>query len=359
MHAISEYTVDALSRQCMELDCKPSHAAIMLRRYYQSAGAVDWESIRLPKGLKKWLASEAVPFSTTVARRQVAEDGTTKLLLQLGDGRKVETVLMTDHRQDRVAGCLSSQVGCAMGCDFCATAQGGLERNLTSGEIVEQYLRLRSEAALLGRSLRTVVFMGMGEPMHNLPAVLAAVRRIGGEGLGALGWRQITVSTVGIVPGIDALASEGLRINLALSLHAPDDATRARLLPPGRRYKVEDILSAADRYQAATTQPVIIQYCLLDGVNDSADQAEQLAGLMQGRRMHVNLLHYNSTGPGMSGTLYQPSTRERADHFIGILRARGVISHFRRPRGRDIAAACGQLRAADAASAKHADTQAE
>lgn len=351
MYALSEYTEESLALRCAELGCKPSHAARILRRYYRDSGSSGWEDLRLPGRLRGWLETEASHFSSNVARRQVAGDGTTKLLLRLSDGRTVETVLMTDHRLDRVAGCLSSQVGCAMGCDFCATAQGGLERNLSSGEMVEQFLRLRAEAALLGRTLRTVVFMGMGEPMHNLPAVIEAVRRIGDERLGSLGWRQITVSTVGIVPGIDTLASLGLRINLAVSLHAPDDATRARLLPPGRRYKVEDILAAADRFQAATTQPVIIQYCLLDGVNDAPEQADRLAGLMHGRRMHVNLLHYNASGPGLSGTQYRPASRERADAFIALLRTRGVIAHFRRPRGQDIAAACGQLRAAEAGGA--------
>ena len=345
VYALSEYDVATLAARCVELGCKPSHAGRLLRHYYQRAGAVDWPALKLPAALRAQGEHAWVPFGTEVVRRQIAEDGTTKLLLRLSDGRTVETVLMTDHRADRVAGCLSSQVGCAMGCDFCATAQGGWERNLTAGEIVEQFLRLRAEAMLLGRSLRTLVFMGMGEPMHNLPAVLAAIRRIGGADLGAVGWRQITVSTVGIVPGIDTLAAQGLRVNLAISLHAPDDATRAQILPPGKRYGVAEILAAADRYQAATTQPVIIQYCLLAGVNDDLAQAEELAALMQGRRMHVNLLHYNASGPGLSGRHYQPPTQERAEAFIAVLRARRVITHFRRPRGRDIAAACGQLRA--------------
>jgi 23S rRNA (adenine2503-C2)-methyltransferase len=179
-----------------------------------------------------------VAFSSetaTLARRQVSEDGTTKLLLRLADGRTVESVLMPDFHPDRAAGCVSSQVGCAMGCDFCATTQTGFERNLTAGEIVEQFLQLRREARAAGRTLRTIVFMGMGEPMLNLRHVLAAVRRIADPGLGGLGWRQITISTVGIVPGIDELCAAKLGVQLAISLHAPDDATRADLLPMGRR----------------------------------------------------------------------------------------------------------------------------
>ena len=170
-------------------------------------------------------------LGSAIAMRQVADDGTIKLLLKLADGKTVESVVMPAYQEDRVAGCVSSQVGCAMACDFCATTQSGFERNLSAGEMVEQFLHLRREAKAAGRRLQTVVFMGMGEPMLNLENVLEAARRMAGEGLGALGWRQITVSTVGIVPGIDALAAADLNINLAVSLHAPDDATRAQTDP--------------------------------------------------------------------------------------------------------------------------------
>jgi 23S rRNA (adenine2503-C2)-methyltransferase len=283
-------------------------------------------------------------MESSVAARQAAADGTIKLLLKLGDGKTVESVVMPAHRGDRVAGCVSSQVGCAMACDFCATTQTGFDRNLSAGEMVEQFLHLRREAAAAGRRLQTVVFMGMGEPMLNLENVLEAARRMAGEAMGALGWRQITVSTVGIVPGIDAMAAADLNINLAVSLHAPDDATRAELIPSGRRFGVEEIMAAADRYQAKQGRPVSIQYCLLRGVNDSPEQARQLAGLLSGRRMHVNLLHFNPTGASLTGRTYEPSPVEAADAFIGALRASGVVAHFRRSRGREIDAACGQLR---------------
>jgi len=239
---------------------------------------------------------------------------------------------------------VSSQVGCAMACDFCATTQSGLERNLSAGEMVEQFLHLRREAQAAGRRLQTVVFMGMGEPMLNLDNVLEAIRRMASGDMGALGWRQITVSTVGIVPGIDAMAAADLNISLAVSLHAPDDATRAKLIPSGRRFGVEEILAAADRFQAKRGRPVSIQYCLLGGVNDSVEQARQLATLLAGRRMHVNLLNYNPTGVSLTGRTFEPSSAAAADAFIGELRGRRVVAHFRRSRGRDIDAACGQLR---------------
>jgi 23S rRNA (adenine2503-C2)-methyltransferase len=301
---------------------------------------------KFPLELTSLLADELRRRSDSVAVRKVADDGTAKLLLRLADGRSVETVLMPGDREDRAAGCVSSQVGCAMGCDFCATTKGGFERNLTSGEIVGQFMSLRDEAHRLGRKLQTVVFMGMGEPMLNLDNVCAAIERMALNEMGGLGFRQVTVSTVGIVSGIDALAASGLNVNLAVSLHAPDDATRARLLPTGKRYGVQDILSAADRYQEATDRPVSIQYCLLSGVNDSAAQADALAALLVGRRMHVNLLNYNSTGVSLRGETYQRSSEASTDAFLARLRALGVVTHLRRSRGPDIDAACGQLREA-------------
>lgn len=357
--SLASFSLLALAARLAEWGCKPSHAARLLRSFYAGNGSIDFEALRLPAGLRERLTAELPPPAAELACRQVAADGTTKLLLRLGDGRTVESVLMPDHRGERVAGCLSSQVGCAMGCDFCATTKTGFERHLTAAEMVEQFLALRREAAALGRRLQTVVFMGMGEPLLNLDHVLAAVERLADNRLGALGWRQITVSTVGIVPGIDALAATGWNIHLAVSLHAPDDATRQRLLPMGRRYAIADILAAADRFQARRGRPVIIQYCLLRGVNDSPAQADLLADLLSARRMHVNLLHYNATGTGLRGAVYEPTPEDEAERFAARLRERGVVAHFRRSRGPEIDAACGQLRRrfaaaeAEAAAATH------
>ena len=347
--ALSDFSLAALEEQFAAWGAKPSHAARVLRQFHAHGGGEIGEldlagRPALPAGLLARLRGELAPGAATLAVRQVAADGTTKLLLQLGDGRTVESVLMPDFRADRAAGCLSSQVGCAMGCDFCATTQTGFERNLTAGEIVEQFLALRREARGAGRRLQTVVFMGMGEPMLNLDAVIEAVRRIADNRLGALGWRQVTVSTVGIVPGIDALAAAGLNVNLAVSLHAPDDATRAALLPMGKRFAIADILAAADRFQAKRGRPVTIQYCLLKGVNDSAEHAHTLASILGARRMHVNLLRYNPTGLSLRGLSYEPTADETAEAFVAELRTRGVVAHFRRSRGPDIDAACGQLR---------------
>ena len=342
--ALADFDPATLAQQFAAWGYKPSHAARVLRAFYAGGDIVTSTAHGLPQGLVERLRAELAPSAATLAVRQVARDGTTKLLLRLGDGRTVESVLMPDFRADRAAGCLSSQVGCAMGCDFCATTKTGFERNLTAGEIVEQFLALRREARAVGRKLQTIVFMGMGEPLLNLDAVLAAVRRLADNSLGALGWRQITVSTVGIVPGIDALTATGLNIHLAVSLHAPDDATRARLLPMGKRFPIADILAAADRFQASRGRPVTIQYCLLAGVNDSLEHARLLAELLGSRRMHINLLRYNPTGLSLRGVTYEPSSDETAEAFAEVLRARKLVAHFRRSRGKEIDAACGQLR---------------
>lgn len=320
------------------------HAPRLLRRIYETGQSSLPDKSRMPLGLREQVAESFPTEAASLALRQVSEDGTTKLLLRLHDGRTVESVLMPDYHPDRASGCVSSQVGCAMGCDFCATTQTGFERNLATGEIVEQFIRLRREARAGGRSLRTLVFMGMGEPMLNLSNVLAAVERIADPALGAFGWRQITISTVGIVPGIDDLREANSGVHLAISLHAPDDATRADLLPAGRRFDVAEVLAAADRYQASSGRITTIQYCLLDGVNDSISQARDLARLLAGRRMHVNLLRYNPTGLSLRGRSYSPSPPEQTEAFLAELRSQGAVAHLRRPRGPDIDAACGQLR---------------
>ncbi len=342
--ALASFSPSDLSAWLGERGYKGSHAARLLREFYAGGGEVDLERLRLPQGLLDRLGAELPARATSLASRQVAADGTTKLLLRLGDGRTVESVMMPDFRGERVAGCLSSQVGCAMGCDFCATTKTGFERNLSAAEMVEQFLALQREAGAIGRKLQTIVFMGMGEPMLNLDNVLTAIERLADNRLGALGWRQITVSTVGIVPGIDALTATGLNLHLAVSLHAPDDATRAQLLPMGRRFAIADILAAADRFQARRGRPATIQYCLLEGVNDSPAQAHELAAVLGSRRMHVNLLHYNPTGPSLRGRTYQASSADASAAFASILQSHGIVAHFRRSRGPEIAAACGQLR---------------
>jgi 23S rRNA (adenine2503-C2)-methyltransferase len=386
--ALSDFDIASLSALFERWGYPRGNAGRLLRRYY-NCGAEGLDGTIVSPVVASRLMQEVGLRGTSIASRREAADGTVKLLVALQaekDERRtaniklptaseapaerpvpahrplptahssstVECVLMPSHRPDRAAACVSSQVGCAMGCDFCASTKAGVERSLTSGEIVEQFLWLRWEALQLGRRLQTLVFMGMGEPLMNYDNVVAAIRRIAGGELGALGWRHVTVSTVGIVPGIDRLREENLGVHLAVSLHAPDDDTRSAIVPTGRRYRVADILAAVQRYQQASGRIATIEYTLLEDVNDSDAQAELLAQRLadctpdatthRDTRMHVNLIPYNSIGPGLSGRVYQRPQADRMNRFLEILRDRGVVAHFRRTRGDDIEGACGQLR---------------
>jgi 23S rRNA (adenine2503-C2)-methyltransferase len=321
-----------------------THASKLLRAFYHGDGEIDFDQRNVGPRVARWVRDHFGPRPGSVSRKIRSADGTTKLLITLPDGRSVESVLMPGYRPDRAACCVSSQIGCAMGCDFCASTLGGLERNLTAGEIVDQFLHLKAKARQLGRRLTSLVFMGMGEPMHNLDNVILAIGRIADPELGGLGWRQVTVSTVGIVPGIDRLAEADLNVHLALSLHAPDDSTRDRLVPANRRYKVADIMAAVRRFADRTGRVPTIEYCMLAGVNDSDAQATELARLVAGFRVHVNLIPYNPIGAGLSGFQYARPEEDRIESFLAVLRQAGVVAHRRDTRGDDVSAACGQLR---------------
>ena len=346
MPALTDHDIPSLEACFEAWGFKRSHASRLLRVFYQGGGPAEFEAIRLPRALQARMQEELPLRQGRILRQTISADGTVKLLIGFEGGGAVESVLMLSHDGRRAAGCISSQIGCAMGCDFCASTRHGLERNLTAGEIAEQFLHLRTLAASIGRRLATLVFMGMGEPMLNLDNIIPAIERIARPGMGELGGRQITVSTVGIVPGIERLADANLNVHLAVSLHAPDDATRQRIIPTARKYTVEQILSAARRFDERTGRIVTIEYCLLAGVNDGDEHAERLATVLNGFRAHVNLIPYNSIGAGISGYVYLTPSETRVGRFLDILCTRGVVAHIRRPRGDDVNAACGQLREA-------------
>lgn len=303
----------------------------------------------LPAGLRARLAAEAIVDPLRALAEERSRDGRTlKVLFGLGDGATIESVLMGYDR--RQTACISVQAGCAMGCTFCATGQGGLQRDLTAGEIVAQVLHLaravRSRGAAgrpargAGEELTNVVFMGMGEPLANYAATWKAVELLtDARGLG-MGARRITLSTVGLVPGIVRLAGERLPVNLAVSLHAPDDELRSRLVPANRRYPLGELLEAVRGYTAATHRRVSFEYALIEGVNDSPEQARRLAGLLRGMLCHVNLIPLNPT----PGAAMQPSPRERVEAFRVELAEAGVPVTVRMRRGIEIRAGCGQLR---------------
>jgi 23S rRNA (adenine2503-C2)-methyltransferase len=343
MRYFSEFALAELQALFQAWGAPKVHAHTILRTYYRTGGELDLSALEIGEALKAKLAEHIAPFQSRVAKRHVSADGTVKLLIELNGGGSIEAVLMCGEHPDRAAACISSQIGCAMGCDFCASTRRGLERNLSSAEIVEQFLHLKAEALRGGRRLSTLVFMGMGEPMQNLDEVIPAIRRIAGPELGEFGWRQITVSTVGIVPGIERLADADLNVNLALSLHAPDDETRARIVPMTRKFPVAEIVAATKRFYERTGRITNIEYCMLDGINDGDVHANALAALLHGFRTHVNLIPFNAIGLSLNGVEYKTPSPERVEAFTAILRNAGVTVHARRRRGDDVNAACGQL----------------
>jgi 23S rRNA (adenine2503-C2)-methyltransferase len=286
----------------------------------------------LPAGLRERLP-EDVPFSTLVLEQEaLARDGTEKALFRTADGRPVEAVLMR-YRDGRRSLCLSSQSGCPLTCTFCATGTMKFGRNLTASEIIDQALHFRRK-----EPVNHAVFMGMGEPMMNLDAVLAACERLPDIGIAA---RRTAISTVGWIPGIDRLASEGPPVRLALSLHAADETLRTQLMPVNERYPLPDVLEACLRWHEARRMPVFVEYLMLGGVNDRYEQAVALAEALQpARAFKVNLIPYNPTDAG-----YEGSTRGAIDAFKAALEEHGVRATVRLTRGRDIQAACGQLAA--------------
>jgi 23S rRNA (adenine2503-C2)-methyltransferase len=290
----------------------------------------------LPRDLRTRVGG-ALPLALDVVRERVGDGGTThKWLWAARDGVQVETVLMRYRRRATV--CISSQAGCAMACGFCATGQAGFERHLDDAEIVEQVLRASHASP---QRVANVVFMGMGEPLANVEPVLAAITRLHDDlGVSA---RHITVSTVGIVPGMRRLAEFPLPVTLAVSLHAADDELRDELVPVNRRYPIDDVLGAARDYVTRKGRRVTFEYACIAGVNDDVAHAARLAQRLRGfpAGPHVNLIPLNPTA-GFGGTASQ---RVRLDAFAARLAASGVNATVRRNRGVDIDAACGQLRA--------------
>jgi 23S rRNA (adenine2503-C2)-methyltransferase len=301
--------------------------------------AAPQEMTNLPKALRARLDAE-LPAALSEVTRRVNDGGdTVKQLWALAGGAAIESVLMI--YPDRVTVCVSSQAGCAMGCGFCATGQAGFERQLTVGEIVEQVVSAARQARAMGRRLANVVFMGMGEPLANDANVWAAVERIHGAlGLSA---RHLTISTVGLVPGINRLAERPLPVNLAVSLHAANDALRDSLVPINRRYPIDALLAACDAYLAAKGRRLSFEWAMIEGVNDRDSDARELATLCRRLRLpaHVNLIPLNPT-PGYP-TVGSP--RQRVVEFRDLLETLGVNATVRRNRGTDIDAACGQLAA--------------
>ncbi|HEX8075562.1 MAG TPA: 23S rRNA (adenine(2503)-C(2))-methyltransferase RlmN [Thermoleophilaceae bacterium] len=305
---------------------------------WAARGAGSYEEMtNLPAALRERLHGE-LPLSTLDLEREArARDGTQKALFATTDGRPVEAVLMR-YRDGRRSLCLSSQSGCPLTCTFCATGRMRFGRNLTASEILDQALHFRRL-----EPVDHAVFMGMGEPLLNLDAVLAACERLPNLGVGH---RRTAISTVGWIPGIERLTAEGPPVRLALSLHAADEALRSELMPVNERYPLAHVLDACRRWSEERRQPVFVEYLMLDGVNDRYEQAVALARALEPRAaFKVNLIPYNPTESDLRG-----STRQAIDAFRAALEERGLRATVRLTRGREIDAACGQLAARSAAA---------
>ncbi|MEO6501850.1 MAG: 23S rRNA (adenine(2503)-C(2))-methyltransferase RlmN [Jatrophihabitantaceae bacterium] len=330
-----------------ELGEKPFRADQLSRHYFSRLENDPAAMTDLPAAVRDRLGAALLPPLLTEVRHVETDHGTTrKTLWRLHDGTLVESVLM--RYRDRLTVCVSSQAGCGMACPFCATGQGGLNRNLSTAEIVEQAAaaaRVAAAGELPGGPVRlsNVVFMGMGEPLANYQRVVAALHRLIDPAPAGLGMsqRSITVSTVGLVPAIGKLADEGLNVTLAVSLHAPDDELRDTLVPVNTRWKVREVLEAADAYAARTGRRYSIEYAMIRDINDQPWRADLLGTLLSGRLAHVNLIPLNPT----PGSKWDASPKPVEQEFVARLTDHGVPVTVRDTRGQEIDGACGQLAA--------------
>ncbi len=340
-----------LAKACQRLGL-PKFRAKQVRKWLLEKRAADWDGMTdLPKGLRSQLADEFELWTASVAKHTSADDGTEKLLLQLAGGGRIECVLLRENASDRAKNesseglrrtmCISTQVGCGMGCVFCASGLDGVDRNLTTGEIVEQILRLQH---LLGpeERLSHMVIMGMGEPLANVDNLLEALSEVSRpDGLG-VSPRRITISTVGLPPAIQKLArsEDGSRYRLAISLHAPNDELRDQIVPVNKKIGVEKIMAAADDYYAVSGRRLTFEYVLLADLNDKPEHAHQLVRLLKDRNAMLNVIPYNP----VEGLPYQTPSMESQKRFRTVLENGGIEIRFRHRKGDKINAACGQLR---------------
>ncbi len=303
--------------------------------YEHGVGSYD-DMSNLPKLLRRRLTAELPLYTSTIVSRQESSDRTVKLLLGWPDGATSECVLIPDA--ERRTACISTQVGCPVGCVFCASGLDGLQRQLRPGEIVEQAMRVRRECE--PDRLSNVVLMGLGEPLANYDATVQAVRTVNAEWGMAIGGRRITISTVGLPRQIRRLADEQMQITLALSLHAPTDELRSQIIPWADRANIAELIDACRYFFDRTGREVTLEYLLLGEVNDGSEHARRLARVAKQIRSNVNLIRYNP----VAGLPYRQPSSATVQEFLDTLITRGVNAHVRRSRGSDIDAACGQLR---------------
>lgn len=314
----------------------PAFRAKQIRQWLDR-GVTEFEQMtNLPKDLRLFLTETYSIPGVEILRKLVSQiDGTTKYLFQLDDGETVESVLM--QYKHGWSQCLSTQVGCKMGCTFCATGMGGFIRNLSAAEMVAQIEAAQQDA---GIRVSSIVLMGMGEPLDNYDQVVRFLRLLGEEGGVHIGMRHISLSTCGLVPGIYRLMEEQIPLTLSISLHAPNDEIRSRSMPVNNRWPIDELLQACRDYIKATGRRISFEYAMIDGLNDSDACAEELATRLKGMLCHVNLIPVNA----VEGKAQKRSSRDRIRSFMDVLEKRGINVTVRRTLGSDINASCGQLR---------------
>jgi 23S rRNA (adenine2503-C2)-methyltransferase len=333
---LAELELDELEA-ALEARGVPRFHARQLFRWIYKRGVTDLDRMTdLSRDLRARLQDEFAISTPRVVGDETSVDGTRKLVMELADGRRIESVYIPDTPAQTF--CISSQVGCAMACGFCLTGKMGLVRNLTAGEIAGQVRALAAATRLLDAPFN-IVLMGMGEPLHNYDNVMKALRMLHSEHGLAVSPRRVTLSTVGIVPGIEKLAQEPLMPNLAISLHATTEEQRTALVPPNKKYSLAQILVACRRFPLKKRNRITFEYVMLDGVNDTPEDARRLAKLLSGIKSKVNLIPLNPA-PGIP---FERPSDARVDRFAQILADRHLTVSVRKSRGRDIRAACGQL----------------
>ena len=352
---LTDLNIEEVNKLVTSLGEPAYRARQLLAWVYQRMAVSLDEMTDLPQSFRSKLAAQVTLHTLTPAHEVKAKDGTVKVLFRLHDGKTVETALMKFVAQasapvDKIKSyrytvCVSTQVGCPIGCPFCATGQQGFERNLTPGEIIDQvlyfarYLRDPSNGRE-GERIDNIVFMGMGEPLSNYDALWQAIEMLNSPDGFGLSARSMTISTAGLIPGIKRLSGEKLQVGLAISLHAAENQLRDKLVPVNKKYPLEELIPACQEYFNRTGRRVSFEYALFNGVNDSLSQAQSLADLIQGMNCHVNLISANST----ANQTLQPTPRSQVLAFQQALKDRGINCTLRQSRGQDIDAGCGQLR---------------
>lgn len=334
MQNIKDLDIEELENRIIELGEKKYRAKQIFKWVHQGVRSFD-DMTDLSLDLRDKLKKEFDLCIYTILDKQVSKDGTKKYLFQLPDKNTIETVVMKYKYGNSI--CVSSQIGCKMGCKFCASSKVKFIRSLTSGEIVEQLLAVTSD---IGERISNVVFMGIGEPFDNYDNVLKAIHIINNPHGLNIGGRHISVSTCGIVPKILQFAEEGIQSTLSISLHAPNDNIRKSMMPIAERYSINELIDACKKYTEKTNRRITFEYSLVNGVNDTTKDANELANLLHGILCHVNLIPVNSIKNGV----YTKSSDIRIQEFRNALDKRRITATVRRELGSDIEAACGQLR---------------